>query len=66
VLFGEDACGVTKAHGPEKLHTLRKPALAVLRAAPSPRMGKKKITGPKRQFIVATNPDYLLAVLFEQ
>jgi hypothetical protein len=29
-------------------------------------MGKKKITGPKRQFIVAMNPDYLLAVLFEQ
>ena len=65
MLFGEDACGVTKAHGLEKLHTLRKPALAVLRAAPSSGRGKKKITGPKRQFIVTMNPDYLLAVLVE-
>jgi predicted transposase YbfD/YdcC len=47
VLFGEDASGVTKEHGPENLNTLRKLALTLLRAAPSPRSGKKKITGPK-------------------
>jgi hypothetical protein len=66
VLFGEDACGVTKEHGPENLNTLRKVALSLLRAAPSPRSGKK-ITGPKRQFIAAMNPDYLFfTVLFEK
>jgi predicted transposase YbfD/YdcC len=66
VVFGEDACGVTKGHGPENLNTLRKLALSLLRAAPSPRSGKKKITGPKRQFIAAMNPDYLFTVLFEK
>ena len=66
VLFGEDGCGVKKAHGPENLNTLRKPGLSVLRAVPSPRRGKKNITGPKRQFIAAMNPDYLFAVLFEK
>jgi hypothetical protein len=57
---------VTKEHGPENLNTLRKLALSLLRAAPSPRSGKKKITGPKRQFIAAMNPDYLFTVLFEK
>jgi predicted transposase YbfD/YdcC len=66
VVFGDDACGVTKEHGPENLNTLRKLALSLLRAAPSPRSGKKKITGPKRQFIAAMNPDYLFTVLFEK
>jgi predicted transposase YbfD/YdcC len=47
VVFGEDACGVTKAYGPENLNALRKLALSLLRVAPSPRSGKKNITGPK-------------------
>jgi hypothetical protein len=38
----------------------------LLRAAPGPESGKKNITGPKRQFIAAMNPDYLLAILFEK
>jgi predicted transposase YbfD/YdcC len=29
VVFGEDACGVTKRHGPENLNTLRKLALSL-------------------------------------
>jgi predicted transposase YbfD/YdcC len=66
VIFREDASRVTKDHGPENLNTLRKLALSLLRAAPSPRSGKKKITGPKRQFIAAMNPDYLFTVLFEK
>jgi predicted transposase YbfD/YdcC len=66
VIFREDASGVTKDHGPENLNTLRKLALSLLRSAPSPRNGKKKITGPKRQFIAAMNPDYLFTVLFEK
>ncbi|MDR0638104.1 MAG: ISAs1 family transposase, partial [Spirochaetaceae bacterium] len=66
VLFGEDACGVKKGHGPENLNVLRKLALPLLRAAPSPRSGKKRIAGPKRQFIAAMNPDYLFTVLFDK
>jgi predicted transposase YbfD/YdcC len=66
VIFREDASRVTKDHGPENLNTLRKLALSLLRAAPSPRSGKKKITGPKRQFIAAMNPDYLFTVLFQK
>jgi hypothetical protein len=64
VVFGEDACGVTKGHGPENLNTLRK--LSLLRAAPSPGRGKKNITGPGRQFVAAMNPGYVLAIVFEK
>jgi predicted transposase YbfD/YdcC len=65
VLFREDASHVTKDHAPENLTTLRKMALSLLRAAPSPRPAKKKkITGPKRRFTAAMNPDYMFTVLF--
>jgi hypothetical protein len=65
VLFGEDAARAAKDHAPENLNILRKMALSLLRAAPTPRpVGKKKITGPKRRFTASMNPGYMFTVLF--
>ncbi|GHU60559.1 putative transposase YncI [Spirochaetia bacterium] len=65
VIFGEDAAHVTKDHGPENLNIMRKMALSLLRAAPSPRPEiKRKFSGPKKRFAAALNPDYMLTVLF--
>jgi hypothetical protein len=65
VIFGEDAARATKEHAPENLNILRKMALSLLRAAPTPRpAGKKKITGPKRRFTASMNPGYMFTVLF--
>jgi predicted transposase YbfD/YdcC len=66
VIFGEDAAQVTKNHAPENLNILRKTALSLLRSAPSPRpvKGQQKISGPKRRFTAAMNPNYMFTVLF--
>jgi hypothetical protein len=42
-------------------------ALALLRAAPSPRLSvKKKMTGPKRRFAASISPDYMPTVIFNK
>jgi hypothetical protein len=65
VIFGEDAARVTKGHGAENLNIMRKMALSLLRAAPSPRPEiKRKFSGPKKCFAAAVNPAYMLTVLF--
>jgi hypothetical protein len=65
VIFREDASQASKGHAPENLNILRKIALSLLRAAPNSRaMGKKKMTGPKKRFVAAINPDYMFTVLF--
>ena len=65
MVFREDAALVSRGHGPENLHMLRKTALSLLRATPSPRpMGKKQMTGPKKRFTAAMNPDYMFTVIF--
>jgi hypothetical protein len=44
---------------------MRKMALSLLRAAPSPRPEiKRKFSGPKKRFAAAINPNYMLTVLF--
>jgi predicted transposase YbfD/YdcC len=67
VIFREDASRAAKDHAPENLNILRKTALTLLRAAPDPRPSgkKRKMTGPKRRFTTAMNPDYTLTVLLE-
>jgi predicted transposase YbfD/YdcC len=65
VIFREDAAKVTKDQGPENLNIMRKMALSLLRAAPNPYSNKKKkLSGPKKRFTAAMNPDYMLRVLF--
>ena len=65
MVFREDAALVSRGHGPENLNILRKTALSLLRAAPNPRpMGKKRMTGPKKRFTAAMNPDYMFTVIF--
>ncbi|MDR2660058.1 MAG: ISAs1 family transposase, partial [Spirochaetaceae bacterium] len=66
VVFREDADWVACGHAPENMNVLRKMALTLLRAAPDPRTSgkKRKMTGPKRRFTAAMNPDYMLTVLF--
>jgi predicted transposase YbfD/YdcC len=63
-VFREDAAQVSRRHGPENLNILRKTALPLLRAAPNPGVkGKKQMSGPKKRFTAARNPDYMLTVL---
>jgi hypothetical protein len=58
--FGKTRHRQAKATRLANLNILRKTALALLRAAPGPRLsGKKKMTGPKRRFAAAMNPDYM-------
>jgi hypothetical protein len=66
VVFREDAAGVACGHAPENMNVLRKTALTLLRTAPDPRPSgkKRKMTGAKRRFTVAMNPDHMLTVLF--
>ena len=66
VVFKEDSAQVNRNHAPENLNILRKMALSLLRSAPSPRpvSGKQKISGPKRRFTAAMNPNYMFTVLF--
>jgi hypothetical protein len=66
VVFREDAAGVACGHAPENLNILRKMALSLLRAAPDPRPSgkKRKMTGPKKRYTAAMNPDYMYTVLF--
>jgi predicted transposase YbfD/YdcC len=65
VIFREDASQASKGHAPENLNILRKIALSLLRAAPNSRaMGKKKMSGPKKRFVAAINPNYMFTVLF--
>ena len=65
VLFRKDAAQVSRGHRPENLNILMKTALPLLQAAPNPRpMGKKQMTGPKKRFTAAMNPDYMFTVFF--
>jgi predicted transposase YbfD/YdcC len=64
-VFREDAAQVSRRHGPENLNILRKTALPLLRADPNPGVkGKKQMSGPKKRFTAAMNPDYMLTVIF--
>jgi predicted transposase YbfD/YdcC len=67
VVFREDAAGVACGHAPENMNVLRKMALTLLRAAPDPRTSgkKRKMTGAKRRFTAAMNPDYSLLFSLE-
>jgi hypothetical protein len=54
-----------RGHGPENLNIMRKTALPLPRAAPNPGVkGKKQMSGPKKRFTAAMNPDYILTVIF--
>jgi len=65
MVFGEDACKVSKGHAPENLNILRKVALSLLRAAQNPEyQSKKRMSGPKKRFIASLNPDYMFTVFF--
>jgi len=65
MVFGEDACKVSKGHAPENLNIIRKVALSLLRAARNPAyQSKKKMSGPKKRFIASLNPDYMVTVFF--
>jgi hypothetical protein len=65
MVFREDAARASRGHGHENLNILRKTALSLLRAAPNPRVkGKKQMSGPKKRFTAAMNPDYMLTVIF--
>ena len=65
VIFREDASLVSKGHAPENLNVLRKIALSLLRASENPHeKGKKKMSGPKKRFAAAMNPNYMFKVLF--
>jgi hypothetical protein len=64
-VFREDAAQVSRGHGPENLNILKQTALSLLRAAPNPgEKGKKQMSGPKKPFTAAMNPDYMLTVIF--
>jgi len=65
MVFGEDACRVSKGHAPENLNILRKVALSLLRAAKNPEyQSKKRMSGPKKMFAASLNPDYMFTVFF--
>ena len=65
VVFREDAALVSRGHEPENLNILRKTALSLLRTALNPRVKRRKqMSGPKKRFTAAMNPDYMFTVIF--
>jgi predicted transposase YbfD/YdcC len=64
MVFREEAARVRCGYGPDNLIILRKIALSLLRAVPNPRVkGKKSMSGPKKRFTAAMNPDYMFTVV---
>ena len=65
MVFGEDACTVSKSYAPENLNIVGKVALSLLRAAQNPEhQSKKRMSEPKKRFLASLNPDYMFTIFF--
>jgi hypothetical protein len=65
VIFREDAAQADKGHAPCEPEYPAENGTCPPSGSPRP-SGKKKMTGPKRRFTAAMNPDYMSTVLFKK